>query len=65
MTKNASITDTSTNYSTPTSTTVEYNTSTWKTAETTKTRVWSSTTPTQSQPDAKDHSNIISNDYIL
>ena len=65
MTKNASITDTSTNYSTPTTTTEEYNSSTWKTTETTKTRVWSSTTPTQSQPVSKDHSNIILNDHIF
>ena len=64
MTNNASVTDISTNYSTPTATIEEHNTSTWKTAETTETRVWSSTTPTQSQPASKDHSNIILNNYI-
>ena len=65
MTENASITHSSTKNSTPTTTTEENDNSTRKTTETTKTNVWSSTTPTQSQPDLKDDSNIILRDYML
>ena len=67
MSENVSITDTSTNNSTPTTATEEHNNSTWKMMETTKTDISSSITPTQDQPDStgNDNSNIISNDYIL